>query len=197
MRIGIDIDGVLTDLAKFVADYGTKFCYENSIEFAIKTDEYDEAKALGISSKDAEKFWNKYLPYYVEKYNPREFANVVIAKLKEKHEIYIVTARNEYGLPPKYYGLMQEMVLKWLKSNNIVYDKIIFTKESKLSYCIENGIDVLIDDSPSNILDVSTKIPVLCFDNPYNKNIAGKNITRVYSWYDILDKLEKIKNDKE
>ena len=42
MRIGIDIDGVLTDLARFVSDYGIKFCYENNIEYKIKDDSYYE-----------------------------------------------------------------------------------------------------------------------------------------------------------
>ena len=191
MRIGIDLDGVITDIAKFVTDYGIKFCYENKIEYNLNVNEYDEAKALGISYENAEKFWNEYLPYYAIKYKTREFAKEVIEKLKETNEIYIITARNEDGLPPESYGHMQEMVLNWLKQQNIVYDKIIFTRGSKLPYCIENNIGVMIEDSPRNILDISSKIPVLCFDNPYNKNICGENITRVYSWYDILDKLEK------
>ena len=191
MRIGIDLDGVITDIARFVADYGTKFCYENNIEFKLNAGEYDEAKALGISYEHAEKFWNEYLPYYAMKYNAREFAREVIAKLKETNEIYIITARNEDGLPPESYGHMQEMVVNWLKHQNIAYDKIIFTKGSKLPYCLENNIDVMIEDSPRNILDISSKVPVLCFDNQYNEKIDGENITRVYSWYDILKKLEK------
>ena len=35
MRIGIDMDGVLTDLTRFVTDYGIKFCYENHIKYKI------------------------------------------------------------------------------------------------------------------------------------------------------------------
>lgn len=191
MRIGIDLDGVITDIARFVIDYGTKFCYENNLEYKLNVGEYDESKALGISYEHAEKFWNECLPYYAMKYNTREFVQEVITKLKETNEIYIITARNEEGFTKEYYGHMQEIVKKWLKDNNIIYDKIIFTKGSKLPYCIENQIDVMIEDSPSNILDISRKIPVLCFDNPYNENINGENITRVYSWYDILKKLEK------
>lgn len=186
MRIGIDVDGCITDAARFVSDYGIKYCYENKIEYQIKEDEYNEAKALGISSENAEKFWNEYLPYYATKYKPRDFASEVIKKLKEKHEIYIVTARNEEGLPQEVYGKMKEMVLKWLEENSILCDKIIFTKGSKLPYCLENNIDIMIEDSPRNILEISTKIPVLCFDNSYNKTIEGKNIKRVYSWYDVL-----------
>ena len=31
MRIGIDIDGVITDIERFIADYGTKYCIENNM----------------------------------------------------------------------------------------------------------------------------------------------------------------------
>ena len=84
---------------------------------------------------------------------------------------------------------MQELVKAWLKKYNINYDRLIFTQGSKLPYCLENNIEVMIEDSPRNILDISQKIPVLCFDNPYNKNMEGKNIKRVYSWYDVLSNI--------
>ena len=184
------MDGCLIDIAKFIADYGIKFCYENKIDYHIKEEEYDEAKALGISGENAEKFWNKYLPYYATEYAPREFAAEVIKKLKTNNEIYIITARNEEGLPKEVYGKMQALVKEWLAKNQIEYDKLIFTVGSKLPYCLENGIDIMVEDSPRNLTDIGAKIPVLCFDNPYNRKIEGENITRVYSWYDILHKIE-------
>ncbi len=190
MKIGIDIDGVLTDIARFVLDYGTKFCYENNIKYKLKDDEYDETKALGIQEEQMEKFWNTYLGLYATQYPTREFASEAIKQLKKDNEIYIITARNEDGLPKETYGTMQTMVKKWLEDSKIVYDKLIFTRGSKLPYCLENGIDIMIEDSPKNIMDISSKLSVFCFDNPYNKKVAGNNITRVYSWYDVLSKLK-------
>lgn len=190
MKIGIDIDGVLVDIARFTVDYGTKFRYDNYIYTDVKDDEYDERKALGLSSQQAEKFWNTYLELYATKYPARNFASEVIKKLKQNHEIYIITARNEDGLPPEIYGQMQNMVKQWLIDNEIEYNKLIFTKGSKLPYCLENEIDVMIEDSPYNVEDISSKVPVLCFDNPYNRKVSGENITRVYSWYDVLSKIE-------
>ena len=35
MRIGIDIDGVLTNIGQFVIDYTSKYCVENNIEYTI------------------------------------------------------------------------------------------------------------------------------------------------------------------
>lgn len=195
MRIGIDIDGVLTNIEEFIVDYETKFCYENNLTYRVKPDEYDEARALGISEENCEKFWNKYIKYYATEYKARDFAAEVINKLKEDgHEIYIVTARNEYGLTGEDYGKMKEFVKEWLKGNNIYYDKIVYTEETKLPYCVGNYIDIMIEDKPENVKQVSTKMPVLCYNCSYNVDIKGKNITRVYSWYDIYNKIKQMCN---
>lgn len=192
MRIGIDIDGVITDIERFIADYGTKYCKENNLPINIKAGEYDEFKTFNWTEEQGIKFWNEYIVYYATEYPARDFASEVIQKLKEEgHEIYIVTARNDYGVPKEYIGKMKDFVSQWLKDNNISYDKIIYTEGSKLPYCVGNYIELMIEDSPENIKDVSTKIPVLCFDCNYNRNIEGKNITRVYSWYDVYDKINK------
>lgn len=193
MRIGIDIDGVLMDIERFIVDYGTKFCKENNLPIDVKMGEYDESKMLNITQEQALKFWNEYLVYYATKYQPREFAAEIIHKLKEEgHEIYIVTARNEYGLPTEYQGKMREIVTKWLKDNDIYYDKIVYTEGSKLPYCVGNYIELMIEDCDKNIKDIATKLPVLCFDCKYNEKVEGKNIARVYSWYDIYDTIKEM-----
>ena len=54
----------------------------------------------------------------------------------------------------------------------------------------------MIEDSPSNIENISTKINVIKFDCQYNKQITGKNVITAYSWYHIYDIIEKIKKEK-
>lgn len=194
MRIGIDIDGVLVDIERFIVDYGIQFCYENNIDYHIVVGEYDESKSLGLTKQQTELFWNQYLPYYCTSYYIRNHAKEVIDLLKKEHEIYIITARNEDGLPKEEYGQMQSLVEMYLENNQIEYNQLIFTKGSKLPYCMENKIDVMVEDSPFNVPDIATEIPVLCFDNSYNRKCEGDNITRVYSWYDVLSKIKKMKD---
>ena len=121
MRIGIDIDGVLTDMERFLADYGSKFCVENDISLNIENIEYDEFKTFNWTEEQGIKFWNEYIIYYATKYPARDLASEVIKKLKEEgHEIYIITARNDYGVPKEYIGKMRdEIVPRWLKENEI------------------------------------------------------------------------------
>lgn len=193
MRIGIDIDGVLTDMERFLADYGSKYCVENNLAINIEKVEYDEFKTFNWTEEQGIKFWNEYIIYYATKYPAREFASEIIKKLKEEgHEIYIVTARDDYGVPKEYVGKMRgEIVPKWLEENKIPYNKIIYTEGSKLPYVVGNYIELMIEDSPEIIKELSSKIPVLCFNCQYNENIKGQNITRVYGWYEVYDKIKK------
>ena len=96
MNIGIDIDGVLTDIEKFMIDYGTKFCLEEGLEIDIKEIDYSEIKTFNWTQEQADKFWEKYFAGYVQYTLQREFASDIIKMLKnEGNKIYIITARNE------------------------------------------------------------------------------------------------------
>lgn len=195
MKIGIDIDGVLTDFEKFIYDYGTKFSVENEAGKIFNPNEYDENKVFGWSNITGNKFWSEYLEFYASKYPARKFASEVIHKLKEEgNQIYIITARCNNGLPAEYKTKMKQIVAKWLEDNKIEYDKIIFTEGDKVFYCVGNYIDLMIEDSPKNVQEISKQIQVLCMNANYNVNIKINNVTRVYSWYDIYQKISSITN---
>lgn len=194
MRIGIDIDGVLTDCERFMIDYGSKYCVENSLPIDIKLGEYDDTKMFNCSEEDAMGFWKTYVIEYFENYKIRDFAADVINKLKQEgHEIYIITARNEYGVPIEYREKIKEITEKWLAKNNVPYDKIIYSEGSKLPYCVGNYIEVMIEDSPRNIVEISSKIPVISYNNYWNEKIEGENIIKVHSWYEVYNKIKNIK----
>ncbi len=197
MKIGIDIDGVLIDLERYVIDYGTKMCVEKQWKINLKLDEYFEKERFFWTDEQEEEFWNTYLEDYVLKTNPREFSKEVIEKLrKENNKIYIITARNEEGLPPESYGRMQEFTKKWLLDNGIEYDELIFASDAeKLEQCIKNDIDIMIEDYPNNILNISNKINVIKYDCQYNKDVKGENIITAYSWYHIYNIIKELKGE--
>ena len=187
MKIGIDIDGVLIDIDKFILEYGSKLCIEEKWPLKIRIGNYEEIETFGWTREQAEKFWNTYVVEYVKKEHPRIFAQEVIAKLKrEGHHICIITARDESGMPKEHYGKMQEYTKQWLDTNQIFYDTLIFAADDKkLEQCLENKIDMMIEDSPKNIQTISSQIPVIKFYCNYNKNINAENIITAYSWYHI------------
>lgn len=197
MRIGIDIDGVLTDRERFVMDYISKYCVENNIEYNIGDSNYEDCKTFNISKEQENDFWNKYLEYYSINEKARPFASEIIKKLKEDgHEIYIITARWLTNRDDNIGNKMREIVKNWLYENKILYDKLIFSKasnERKSQEIIENKIDLIIEDSPNNINELSKVVPVICYHAEYNKNCLGSKIIRCYSWYDIYSKINNLK----
>jgi uncharacterized HAD superfamily protein len=187
LKIGIDIDGVLTDIEKWQLDYGSKFYYENYHKGIVNNKGYETDEIFDSSHECDDLFWNKYFEEYSVNVEARKFAAEVISNLKkEGYKIYIITARGSFLDNSSVLTKKEndQIVKNWLSKNKIYYDQIIFSPEDKLNICINNKIDIMIEDKVDNINKISTKIPVICFNAGYNELCNGKNIYRVYSWYD-------------
>lgn len=85
-----------------------------------------------------------------------------------------------------------ETTEKFLKEKGIVYDKLLVGKIEKKSSCIENELDVLIEDEVKYINEMSEFMPVIVFDEIYNKQCEGKNVIKVTSWLEIYDKIKEL-----
>ena len=183
MKIGIDIDGVLTDVEKYQIDYGSKYFYQNYNKNIINVNAYDFDKMFHVNKNLDNDCWNEYLWNYATKEPARKFANEVTQKLHlDGNQLYIITSRDYTNENSLVGEKMRNTVKDWLKHFNIYYDEIIFSPEDKLDICIKNNINIMIEDNEENINKLSKKIPILCFDARYNQNCIGKNIYRVYSW---------------
>lgn len=196
MKIGIDIDGVLTNIEQYVIDYFTKYCVENNIEYKIGQSNYEFYKSFNTSKEIENKFWKDYIQDYARKEKARPFASEIIKKLKEDgHEIYIITARWLTNRDDEAGENMRQIVKNWLAKNEIIYDKVVFSKaakEKKSQEIIENKIDLMIEDNPNNINELSKLVPIICYNTEYNKECNGDKIIRCYSWYDIYNKINKL-----
>lgn len=194
MRIGIDIDGVITNFEQYVLDYFSKYCVENNIEYNIKEMHYLTEKTFNVSSNITDEFWKVFLEHYAINEEPRRFAGEVIKKLKQEgNEIYIITARWTTNRDDEIGEKMRNIVKDWLSKYDIVYDKLIFSKgnnEEKEQELIDNKIDLMIEDNPNNIMQLSKIVPIICYHTQYNRHSLGDNITRCYSWYDIYNKIK-------
>ena len=132
-------------------------------------------------------FCVKYLEEVVLQAEVKENAKEVIQKLKnEGHQINIISSRAFPMFKTPY-----ETTEKFLKEKGIVYDKLLVGKIEKRSSCIENQLDVLIEDEVKYINEMSEFMNVFVFDAVYNKQCSGKNITRVYNWLEIYDKINE------
>ena len=192
MRIGIDVDNTITDTLPIMKQYCKKY-NEEVVKRNLTMNEVGFAASNLYDWTEEEKkyFCDNILEEVFLKVEPKENAQKIIQQLKqEKHKIYIITARtkakNSY-----------ELTLKTLQKYNIPYDELVIQKDKK-QYCIDNHIDVLIDDEPQNITEVSKIIPVIVFEWTHNRSCKGDNIIKVKTWdevYEVIKEIEK-KGDK-
>ena len=193
MNIGIDIDGVLTNMETWQCESASKYMYEKYNK-NIKNDKgYDTSEIYGVTKEQDSKWWfDTYSEYMKQK--PRDYASEITNKLAEEgNKIFIVTARCvEKGYTEMSEKEMQEGVRNWLKDNKIKYDEIYFSCEDKLKVCKKLKLDMMIEDKASNVEQISKVLPVYCFDAKYNRGLKeNKNITRCYSWYDVYIKIKE------
>ena len=158
MRIGIDIDNTLTDI-------------EDELENAVKI----YAKSLGkseiadyidlVDNNDGNIYQARFdftydeLKYFLKDIQenitinalPRKDVVESIAYLRKKgNKIYIITARDS-----EFHDNPYKLSKEWLDKNNLEYDKLIVDARDKAKVCLEEKIDIFIDDSLSNCINVS------------------------------------------
>lgn len=117
MNIGIDIDGVLTDVRKFTIEEGLKYCEENQKGKLVNPDAYSSEDVFDWDEETDLDFWKKNIFKYAETNPVIDGAANNIKKLKaDGHKLYIITAR--WLASPKtkkYFGQAEDMVEQCLK----------------------------------------------------------------------------------
>lgn len=175
MKIGIDMDGVIIDTINFISREFTE-------TFGSKVTPGDIVYGLN-RLEGADRMFEEKGEYLLCSLDPMEHAVEAINSLGARHEIHIVSAR---------FRMHYDATLEWIRKHGIKADEIIFTEGGgKADICIRNGIDLLIEDSLSNALEVSAAgIPVILLSTEYNRAEVPDNISYCDSWSDILPYLE-------
>ena len=95
----------------------------------------------------------------------------------------------------KSIGLTKQAIYKYENDivTNIPYDKIIIAAYDKLNYCLENEIEIFIDDSLEVLESLSShKIKCYLMTTPMNQSIiVSKDIKRVSNWEEIYNDLKE------
>lgn len=199
MKIGVDIDGVLTNVIRYACDYGSKYFFEKYGKLNININAWSLKDMFNTTDEEDKECWLTLVKDYSTNEPARPFAAEIINKIRnEDNEIYIITARGASKWDD-VEGKVNSILISWLNHNNIKYDKLIIS-ENKLEICKKYDIDIMIEDKTENINSISKELPVICFHENHNKELKGKNIYRVYSWYDVYYKYliikENIKNEE-
>lgn len=181
MRIGIDIDGVISD---FVSEFNKIIL--NKYNYPLIDSEiylHDLYLVLGVKQEECIELIEKTIE---KDLNLVKDAKQVLDIIKKQNEIYILTARSIK---------FKETTIDWLKRKSIPYNKILFLNEGEKYSCIEN-FDIIIEDCLKDAINWRKKVKnVIIFDRPWNKTLdVKKQLIRVKNWVEILKKIEEIKS---
>lgn len=176
MNIGIDIDGVLTDIGTFLLNEGKNFFKKEPINkngFSIE-------QIFECNDIEAHNFWKNNLLKYAITEKARDGASDFTKEIhKVGGKITIITSRVYTDHDNVVGKIMRFIVEEWLKLNKIEYDNIVYCSEDKSQAIIENNITVMIEDNPKNIIELSKLTNVICMNAPYNEHLKIEN--RIFS----------------
>lgn len=199
MKIGLDLDNVISSfdnaLLKEYLKHDKKLRNNGIVN---KNAEYIRCGLFDWTEEESKTFYKENIERIAKNLKPINNAKQIIDKLKEDgNEIYIITGRDngDYTNPWK-------MTEDWLKKYNIYYDKLILTNAysqdnfSKVRECLENKIDIFIDDSRNICTELKKAgIRVLIMNTRFNQD--NKELDRVNNWKEIYSKISSMYPKKE
>ena len=188
MKLGFDIDNVISDFnGALMKEY---LAHDKEINGGgiVNADAWYITRGMFSWPQDeVQRFYDDNIERIARDLPVIDGAREGIARLRrEGHEIYLITGRDngEYSDP-------RRMTEEWLKRSGIEYDGIFYTnaykneQHGKAEICLENGIELMIDDSPHICRDCIEKgVPTVIVDTPFNRT---DEFERVYGWEEILN----------
>lgn len=194
MRIGIDIDDTTVITVKSMIKYAD--LYDTQIlgrkgtngNLGLIQNRYYLKVLYGWDDKTKFDFFDTYYKNVLEECTVMQNAPEVIRKLKEEgNEISFITARL---LNIKNCDT-ENITIRTLKDNDILYDKLIINASDKLKFCQENNIQIFIEDSYETCKQLEENgIKTFLMTTKMNENIDAGSIERVNDWNEIYKKVE-------
>ena len=183
VTIGIDIDDTITNSSIVIKRYLKKHLGSDVVK-----NNFRGIMRGNYVNETLESFYSKYGIEMGNAIKVKKNAKEVINKLHDEgHKIIIVTARSN-----NFYGNAQEFCINYLKQNGIKYDKLFTSQIYKSKLCIDENIDLMIDDSidtVDEILNLGKKS--ILFSSSLNKNEKCKS-KRLNSWKEVYNYIQKI-----
>ena len=181
MRIGIDIDGVVSDSYRAWVREMNRHFGTNILELK----NYDMHLDFGVTWEEMGRYFKDNVAHLFEIPEPMEGAKEGIEELLyQGHEVVYVTARS---LEEKDY------TLNWMKKHQIPQEEILFTGfKCKVDYALKWQLDIFVEDNLTNAQGISEAgIPVLLVDASYNKGELPSGIIRCRGWQEILTEIRR------
>ena len=197
MNLGIDIDNVISNFnEELLREYINHDKELRNTGIINENADYIRRGMFDWTEDEEITFYRNNIERIAKNLKVKDGAKEYLDKLIEDgHRIYIITGRDngEYSEP-------YNMTKKWLDDNRINYHHLILTqsyrndKHGKAIKCLENNIDIMIDDSDKICKDCNeNNITTVLMDTPYNRQT---DITRVHDWKEAYKFISNYKKEK-
>ena len=199
MKIGIDIDdttfNTINSMIKYADIYDAKMHGNKKKEnsFGYIKNRYYLSEIYDWDEKTKFDFFEKYYKNVLEECVMLPNANSIIQKLKdEENEIHFVTAR----LMIIENCDSKKITIDSLKRYNIPYDSLNMQISDKLDFFKKNNLDICIEDSFETCKQFEENgIKSVLMTSKMNERIDSGTITRVNSWNELYEEIQKYKHE--
>ena len=142
MKIAVDIDDTLSTVGRVKAAEAY-IKRNNLLNKILNPHAHVMQEVVDWSTEECIKFVNDGGIVVFTDAPARKGAKETLTKWKEQgHEIVILTAR-----PRSWFANPERISRDWLQKRKIPYDTLVAECEEKGKYCLEHGIDILVDDN--------------------------------------------------
>lgn len=192
MNIGIDIDNTISTTRETIFAFAEIFNRENHLPTRFDFSHYSIEKSLGWDIPTSKAFLNSYLADIYRQVLPKPDAVEIIRELHQNNRIILITSRNQRD------ETVAAITKQWLAQHQIEYDKLVMNTTdnmhhfSKLTDCMDNGVELMIEDHHDLARELSAHFPVILFDYPYNNHLLHDNIIRVQSWLEVQQAINQL-----
>ncbi|WP_315969547.1 5' nucleotidase, NT5C type [Rubeoparvulum massiliense] len=176
LRLGIDIDGTITDPTTFIPYLNRAF--RKRLTFDQVT-EYDLAQVYGIDKEIMDRWFNHNVATIYANSPLLPEAYLRLKEWEPYHQLIFISARDQNHAP---------LTKRWLQQHQIPYDDLeCIGSHNKIETAKAHQVDIFFEDKYDNAVDLAEAldIPVFLFDTPYNQGPLPKQVQRVSSWHDV------------
>jgi|GEM_PF-329880 uncharacterized HAD superfamily protein len=192
MRIGIDIDNTITRTSEIILKYAQCFGRENHLNLVPNRQAYLLEDVLGWPGPEVERFFARSLLDIYTHVKPQPMAVEIMREWSSRHNLVLITSRQ------KYSPGIEQATREWLGRHRVVYHKLImnttsnFHYSSKVDACLDNGVEIMLEDHHDQALELSRWLPVLLFSYPYNQHLQVSNVKRVKDWLEVKNIVQNL-----
>ena len=190
MRVGLDIDNVITDLDKIFIKEALIWDKNIRGKGIIDSKASSILKLFDWTRDEIEDFFYNNIQRIAEFMEMRKCCKFYIDKLMEEgNEIFLITHR----VRPNYRD-PESVTINWLNKHKINYNQLIFSQSpNKTEECKKFNIDVMIDDRMDQCQIMSDN-GVRCIVMKTRFMDKGENkLPIARSWKDLYNKIHNLK----